>query len=192
MIFTLTAILAVIAFSSCIFNNEEIDVKENPIPRKVYPEPCTAWGCTVDNVKKHMSQYQQLAYFDIEPHDVILPDGTRVSKWIGAYEGINPYSSGNVIDYDYCFDESSTGLKAVVIDLGQESLYQLSDIETQLMSGGYSQTGRDIKTGQTFYSNKETGSQVKLYSLRGTGQSFTHRKLKFWRLGDDELTWGEN
>lgn len=189
LIFTLATILAMMLFTSC--DNEAIEFKNIYPVVKVFPEPCTTWGCSVDSVKKHMSKYQ-LSFFDVEEKDVTLPDGSRVTKWIVAYEGPNPYDNSKIIDYDYCFDESNNGLRAVVIDLGKESQYLLSDIETQLADkdGGYKQTGRDEKNGYTFYSNGKT--QVKLYSIRGKGQTDTHRKLKFWKLGDDELTWGEN
>ncbi len=186
-IFSVTAILAIIAFNSC--ENDEINTIEIKPTPKVFPEPCTAWGCTVDSVKKHMSNYQ-LEYFDVDEKDVIMSDGTIVPKWIAVYEGENPYSKGKIIDYDYCFDESNNGLRALIIDLGIESHYQLSDIETQLMANGYNQTGYDVKTGQFYYSNNK--SQVKIYNIRGKGQSETHRKLKFWKLADDEITWGEN
>lgn len=186
LLLTLTAILAIVTFSSC--DNDPIDVKEVYVV-KVFPDPCTTWGCTVDSVKKHMRPFS-LSYFDVDEKDIILADGTRVPKWIAVYEGENPYAPGKIIDYDYCFDESNNGLRAVVIDLGPESNYQLSDIETQLTDLGYTQTEYDVKTGQFYYSNSRT--QAKIYTYRSKGQTATHRKLKYWRVGDEELTWGEN
>ena len=138
---SLTAILAIATFNSC--DNDEIDVRDiNPAP-KVFPEPCTTWGCTVDSVKKHMSPFG-LTFQDVYEKDVTLADGSNAQKWFATFSGTNPYSSSNnAIVYEYCFDESGSGLKAIGIYLNGYG--QFSNIETQLNDGGYTQTGRDIK-----------------------------------------------
>lgn len=178
LFFSIICTLAIMTFTSC--ENEEIDTIDVPYAIKVFPEPCTAWGCSVDSVKKHMNAYK-LSYQDVYENDVTLPDGTVTQKWLANFAGTNPYSLTNsVIEYNYCFDESSKGLRATVIYLGGEN--QFSDIETQLHDGGYSQTGRDIKDKYYTYSNGKTS--IKIYEL-----STNHYYLKYQKLGDDELTW---
>ena len=178
LLFSMISILAIMTFTSC--ENDEIDTREIGYAIKVFPEPCTAWGCSVDSVKKHMNSYR-LSYIDVYENDVTLPDGTVTQKWLANFAGNNPYSStNNIIEYDYCFDESSKGLRAAVVYLGGEN--QFSDIETQLYDGGYSQTGRDIKDKFYTYSNGQTS--IKIYEM-GSNSYY----LKYQKSGDDELIW---
>ena len=70
-------LLSIVAFTSC--ENDEIDVNEIKYATKVFPEPCTVWGCTVDSVKRHMSPYQ-FTYQDVYESNVTKSDGTIVES----------------------------------------------------------------------------------------------------------------
>lgn len=171
-------LLSIVAFTSC--ENDEIDVNEIKYATKVFPEPCTVWGCTVDSVKRHMSPYQ-FTYQDVYESNVTKSDGTIVQKWLSSFMGINPFSpAGKAIEYDYCYDESSQGLRAIAVYVGGD--IQFSDLETQLSDGDYVQTGRDVKDKTYFYSNSKTDITV-FYP----GSNYV--LLRYHKHGDDELTW---
>ena len=127
-----------------------------------------------------MSPYQ-FTYQDVYESNVTKSDGTIVQKWLSSFMGINPFSpTGKAIEYDYCYDESSQGLRAIAVYVGGD--IQFSDLETQLSDGDYVQTGRDVKDKTYFYSNSKTDITV-FYP----GSNYV--LLRYHKHGDDELTW---